>query len=60
MDELNFKITIVGLAGFSVLTLLIIFFIITVLRNQKLKVNLERDGTGLYAIKDKIQIHSKR
>jgi hypothetical protein len=24
------------------------------------KVNLERDGTGLYAIKDKIQIHSKR
>lgn len=45
MDELNFKITIVGLAGFSVLTLLIIFFIITVLRNQKLKVNLERDQT---------------
>ena len=45
MDELNFKITIVGLVGFSVLTLLIIFFIITVLRNQKLKVNLERDQT---------------
>lgn len=45
MDELNFKITIVGLVGFSVLTLLITFFIITVLRNQKLKVNLERDQT---------------
>lgn len=45
MDELNFKITIVSLVGFSVLTLLIIFFIITVLRNQKLKINLERDQT---------------
>jgi signal transduction histidine kinase len=45
MDELNLKITIVGLVGFAVLTLLIIFFIITVLRNQKLKVKLERDQT---------------
>jgi len=45
MDELNFKITIVGLVGFAVLTLLVIFFIITLLRNQKLKVNLERDQT---------------
>jgi signal transduction histidine kinase len=43
MDELNFKITIVGLVGFAVLTLLIILFIITVLRNQSIKVNLERD-----------------
>jgi signal transduction histidine kinase len=45
MEELNFKITIVGLVGFAVLTLLVIFFIITLLRNQKLKVNLERDQT---------------
>jgi two-component system, NarL family, sensor kinase len=45
MDELNLKITIVGLVGFAVLTLLIIFFIITVLRNQRLKVKLERDQT---------------
>jgi signal transduction histidine kinase len=45
MDELNFKITIVGLVGFAVLTLLVIFLIITLLRNQKLKVNLERDQT---------------
>jgi signal transduction histidine kinase len=45
MDELNLKITIVGLVGFAVLTLLIIFFIIAVLRNQKLKVKLERDQT---------------
>jgi signal transduction histidine kinase len=45
MDELNFKITIVGLVGFAVLTLLVIFFIITLLRNQKLKVNLESDQT---------------
>ena len=45
MDELNLKITIVGLVGFAVLTLLIIFFIITVLRNQRLKVKLERNQT---------------
>jgi len=45
MEELNFKITIVGLVGFAVLTLLVIFFIITLLRNQKLKVNLERGQT---------------
>ena len=45
MDELNLKITIVGLVGFAVLTLLTTFFIITILRNQKLKVILERDQT---------------
>jgi signal transduction histidine kinase len=45
MDELNLKITIVGLVGFAILTLLTIFFVITILRNQKLKVILERDQT---------------
>ena len=45
MDELNFKITIVGFVGFAILTVLVIFFIITMLRNQRLKVNLERDQT---------------
>jgi signal transduction histidine kinase len=45
MDELNFKITIVGFVGFAILTVLVIFFIITMLRNQRLKVNLERAQT---------------
>jgi signal transduction histidine kinase len=45
MDELNLKITIVGLVGFAILTLLTTFFVITILSNQKLKVILERDQT---------------
>jgi len=43
MDELNLKITIVGLVGFSVLTLLVILFVITIIRNHRIKVNIERD-----------------
>ncbi len=45
MVELNLKIPIVGLVEFAVLTVLTIFFIITVLRNQRLKVKLERNQT---------------
>ncbi len=43
MDELNLKITIVGLVGFAVLTLLVILFVITIIRNHRIKVNIERD-----------------
>lgn len=42
MDEFDVKITIIGLVGFAVLTILILLFIITIYRNQRLKVHLER------------------
>ena len=41
MDELNFKITIVGLVGFAVLTLLIILFIITLINSKILKIYIQ-------------------